>query len=433
MFLGRGDEERAYDAVKLVHSEDLRKWDRFPRCQEFVGITYGQYRTEAYELERRRRTVAGLIKAMRELAELDTDELVEWSDVVEVPRGAFRRTVRLPLPEAPRPGGSVESSAGRINGGQLEVEARWRRRWIHLTYRDAARRVNAERIEELRHRLDAMSDLERQTIEEVTTSRYAQPVLFISHRWEHEDHPDPSGSQLQKLRALNDCFIIYDYTSFPQPPRSDQAEADFKQILDSMDQFVRNVVVIETPDYLTRGWCVYEYIVASLRRSTVCDEVQDRRFVTLRDWASTAPPVALSFRDSFESQQQNFINERVLEAVREVVQIYEQARFKNDYDREVVTGLLVDHLKRTLPPMKESQQYFGEWKTTSWSDERLSAVLSGEGELPRLEAGIGIKKFDTAVPATLQDSVERRYEIKSYDVSALLNPMDSLFRFIRSR
>ncbi len=148
----------------------------------------------------------------------------------------------------------------------------------------------------------------------------------------------PNGLAAAEAAEVEDCFIIYDYTSFPQLPRSDQEDADFKKILGSMDDFVRRVIVLEGPDYLTRGWCVYEYIVASLRSSTVCDEVQDGRFVGLRDWASTVPPVTLSFRDSFESQQQNFINERILAAVDDLLQIYREARFKNDYDRDGVAS-----------------------------------------------------------------------------------------------
>src|SRR6188474_3539136 len=126
--LGRGDEERASDAVKLVHSEDLHKWERFPRCQDFEGITYGEYRSEAYQLERRRRTVASFIDAIKEVDTLDTDEIVEYDvDQVEVPRrGLLRRTARLPLPQTPRPGTSVESSAGSITEDALEVETGWR-------------------------------------------------------------------------------------------------------------------------------------------------------------------------------------------------------------------------------------------------------------------------------------------------------------------
>jgi hypothetical protein len=195
-----------------------------------------------------------------------------------------------------------------------------------------------------------------------------------------------------------------------------------------MDEIISNVVVLEAPDYLTRGWCVYEYIVSSLRRTTVCDEVQDQRFVCLRDWASTPPPVSFALRDSYESQQQNFINERILAAVSDVLPVYRDAHFIDAHDEEVVTHLLLEHLKRALPPIKESQQYLGEWRTIPWTDETLMPVLMGEAELPRLESGVPIRRFDTAVPSTLGDAVRRRYAIERLDWMQLLNPMGSLLR-----
>ena len=427
--LGRGDEERSSDAVKLVHAEDLHRWERFPRCQDFDGITFGHYRAEAYQLERRRRSVASLIAAIDELDTLDTDETVEYDfDYIDVPRrGPLRRPVRLPLPQTPRPGTTAESSEGTIRDGTLEVEPGWRRQSIRVSYSGASRLANAERIEELRRLLAAMSDEQRATIEEVTTSRYAHPVLFISHRWESDPHPDPWGSQLRKLRALKDCFIVYDYSSFPQRPRSDRDETDFRQILGSMDQLIRNVVVLEAPDYLGRGWCLYEYILSSLHQTTVCDELQDGRFVTLRDWASTDPPIALSFRDSFESQQQNYINERILAAMNDVLPLYAQAEFQFEDDRAIVTELLIEHLVQTLPPTKPSQEYVGEWETQAWSAERLRPFFSGKG-CPQFESGIAIRRFETSVPSTVQEAVNGRYEIKRYGFLARLNPLDGLSR-----
>ena len=422
-FLGRGDEARPYDAVKLVHAADLRTWDRFPRCQEFDGITYGQYRAEAYRLERRRRTVADLIKASDTLHELDTEQVVEYgTETVDVPRALVPRTVRLALPEPPRPGTWVESSAGRIRDGALELEARPRRRSVDLTYRGASRLVNAERIAELKRVLGAMSDEQRRTIDEVTASRYAHPVLFVSHRWGDEAHPDPSGSQLRKLQALEDCFIVYDYSSFPQPPRTEQEEAAFTQILASMDGLIRNVVVLGAPDYLTRGWCVYEYIVASLRESTVCDEVHDERFVKLRDWASTPPPASMSFRDSFESQQQNYINERILATVNEVLPVYRESDFRDEHDTSLVNGLLIEHLKRTLPAIKESQQHLGEWSTTQWTDESLAPFFRGEAEVPQLQSGVAIRRFRTSVPSTLDERGEPPLRDQALSVAAAPEP-----------
>ena len=116
--LGRGDEERSSDAVKLVHAEDLHSWDRFPRCQDFDGITFGQYRAEAYQLERRRRSVASLIAAIDELDTLDTDETVEYDfDYVEVPRrGRCARPVRLPLPRPRDPAQRPRARDGDDHG-----------------------------------------------------------------------------------------------------------------------------------------------------------------------------------------------------------------------------------------------------------------------------------------------------------------------------
>lgn len=430
--LGRGDEERAFDAVKLVHAGDLHRFDRFPRCQDFDGITYGQYRAEARRVELVRRSVADLIKAGEQLEELDTDAIVEYrSEMVEIPRRALlRRTVRRALPEVPMAGTRVEASEGVIDGSAVEVQAGWRRRWIRLSYKGPSRIVEAERIEKLRRTLAAMSAEQRAAIEEVATSRYRQPVLFISHRWETEAYPDPDGSQLRRLRALKDCFIVYDYTSFPQPPRTELEQGDFEEILGAMDQLVHDVVVLDAPDYLVRGWCVYEYIVASLRSTTVCDEVGDERFVALRDWASTPPPVALTnpWRDSYESQQQNYINEQILTAVNEVLPIYRDAEFQSDYDREVVTRLLIEHLKRRLPAIKESQPYLGEWKTTQWTDERLEPFFAGRGQVPRLESNIPIRRFRASVPSSLEEAVRRRYEIRRFAWWMLLNPLDSLVR-----
>ena len=419
----------ATDAVKLVHADDLRRWERFPRWQDFDGITFAHYRDEVRRLKRRRKAVARFIDARAELDRIDGDHVVDYETTsVDVPRSLTRRTRRIELPESPRPGTWVESSEGEVRDGVLEVPSGWRERWAVLTYKGPSKLVEAERIEELRRRLDAMSGEQRQAVEEVTTSRFAQPVLFISHRWADEAHPDPSGEQLRRLRTLEDCFVVYDYTSFPQLPRSQREEVEFRRILGAMDELIANVVVLEADDYLTRGWCLYEYVVSSLRGTTVCDELHDARFETLRDWAATPAPVSLSFRDSFESRQQNFIDERILASVNEVLPLYRDAAFQYEDDREIVTRLLVEHLERTLPPMKEHQEYLGEWKTVAWTDEALEPFFRGEAEPPGLQT-LGLDRFRTAVPSQLRDAVDGGYAINRPDPLSLLNPLDSLRRF----
>jgi len=63
--------------------------------------------------------------------------------------------------------------------------------------------------------------------------------LFVSHRWETKDHPDPSGRTLRKLLSLSkncsdDAAVWLDYCSLPQrrlngdDDRSDDLKEYFK-------------------------------------------------------------------------------------------------------------------------------------------------------------------------------------------------------------
>ena len=89
-------------------------------------------------------------------------------------------------------------------------------------------RVRHREVETLERKISEFSASENRAIDEIATSQFAHPVLFISHRWEATEHPDPAGHQLEKLRALKDCFIIYDYTSFPQKPMANWRPATSK-------------------------------------------------------------------------------------------------------------------------------------------------------------------------------------------------------------
>ena len=109
-----------------------------------------------------------------------------------------------------------------------------------------------EELETLERKISEFSASENRAIDEIATSRFAHPVLFISHRWEGTERPDPAGHQLEKLRALKDCFIIYDYTSFPQKPMSESEAGDLEEekiVLNDMGELIRNVVVMDHPDY----------------------------------------------------------------------------------------------------------------------------------------------------------------------------------------
>ncbi len=199
-----------------------------------------------------------------------------------------------------------------------------------------------------------------------------------------------------------------------------------------MDTLIDNVIILGGSGYLTRGWCVYEYIVSSLKGTVVCDEVQDPTFVSLRDWAATQPPVPRNpWRDSFESMQTNHINEMILRHVNQVACVYGKAKFRTEYDHSAVTGLLLEHLKRRLPAKKERQPYLGEWKYTPWTDEDLVQAFVGELAIPSQQT-MPIRPFRTNVPDSIEQAVRLRYQIGRMSLAELTNPTASLARAFES-
>jgi len=113
--------------------------------------------------------------------------------------------------------------------------------------------------------------------------RSAAPYrLFVSHRWDDKEHPDPTGWQLEALIQLachysynkpNIC-IWYDYMSLPQKPRSASEEAIFKAGLSNIRHIVGecpNVFLVsesandhrgDLDAQLLRGWIVFELYIS---------------------------------------------------------------------------------------------------------------------------------------------------------------------------
>ena len=103
-----------------------------------------------------------------------------------------------------------------------------------------------------------------------------------------------------------------------------------------------------------------------------------------------------------------------------------EAEFQFEDDRAIVTELLLEHLVRTLPPTKHSQEYVGEWKTNAWSVERLRPFFAGTGELPGFESGIGIKRFESSVPSNLQEAVESTLRDQALRLAGSTQPAGQL-------
>lgn len=404
-------------AVKLVRAADLHSWERFKRYDDHASLTYLDHKKEAHRIAVLRHEIPELIAARDEIARLNTDELVEYrTQVVKVPRAWRKSVVRIPLAPPEYAETVFKASDGAtVVDGALHAETRWRARKIYVGRSCPKRIREADAILAKRRYLDERSPEEKAKLREVEESWSAQPVLFISHRWEAVDHPDPQGRQLERLRALSDCFLIYDYSSFPQ----DSGSEGLRLIFENMERLIDNVLVLSSADYVERGWCLYEYIVASLRVCIVCDEVNDPDFVQLRRWSDTQAPVSLSLKGhSHESNIQNAIGRGILETVDRIRPRYVDSGFTVATDRELVTRLLIDTLKRVLPTRKEyPSPYLGEWVDKAWKAEELTAAFTQHLDWDQMKEGwdhldtSGLDPNELDVPSAIEEAVRRNYAI----------------------
>jgi hypothetical protein len=106
--------------------------------------------------------------------------------------------------------------------------------------------------------------------------------LFITHRWDSREHPDPTGWQLRAIREMGrhysfrdrrPCFW-FDYMSLPQKPRLGEERRIFAQGLKKIRRTVgdcENITLIsrtgnsndeDLSAILKRGWIVFELLIA---------------------------------------------------------------------------------------------------------------------------------------------------------------------------
>ena len=356
------------------------------------GVSYSEYKARRIDTSGRlAKSVAPLLDAQERLGELESDEIVTYAtEYLDVPRSVLRRPKVVPLPREPLPGTWAESTKGQLVRGGLETPAGWRKRFAGVSYKGPSRIAYGDEIGQLKSRLEAMTEDEERILARSTAA--SSPTRSCSfptdgNRMIIRIRP---GASLQRLKELRDCFIIYDFSSFPQPPRTEQEEEDFQQILLAMDRIIDNVVILAGDDYLTRGWCVYEYILSSLKHTIVCDEVSDPAFVSLRNWVATKPPIAQNpWRNSWEAMQENYIDKNVLRLVNQILPVYSDAQFRSEHDHSWVTWMLREFLKLALPSkMEEPNPYLGgEWLSKAWTEDDLAQAFRGEMTIPGLPAG----------------------------------------------
>ncbi len=310
--------------------------------------------------------------------------------------------------------------------------------------------VQAKRRRELEAAIDAQPSELLDRMRAIRDSKGLAPVLFISHRWDHPENPDPNGTQLTKLQLLENCYLVYDYSSFPQQTRRESSNEALQMILEHMDQLLRNVVVIDSPGYTDRGWCFYEYLIANLTRQVVCDELADERFVLVRKAAASEPPPhsqdpELGTREiirgghSMRNEAQNAIAEALVNSVEQIAPSFKTAEFTVADDRLIVRHLLVDALVRALPAKKEHVPYLGEWLSTSWTAAEVDAMLDSAAPEFHLQAAAGLELFEPDVARDLNAASARHYVVQrgqtwspGWEFGLLAKVLKGLGPFVRS-
>jgi hypothetical protein len=401
-----------WNAIKLISCDDLSKFDELPKYQNHEGLNYTQYQKGVNRINQLKDEHKEILTDKKKLAELNSDDVKQYeSFTVDIPASLFGVIKKVTLRQPLFANTTITVSQGDLENGVLKIRSKWRRNKVDVSYSCPLFIRHAQEIASLQNKFSRLSTKQLAAVKQIEESEFTYPVVFVSHRWETNEHPDPHRTQLGKLRQLKNCFIIYDFSSFPQYPLSKKQNQDLQLILKYMVKLIKNVIILDTPNYAERGWCIYEYISSSLRGSVVCDEIQDARFVTLRNWASTRVAFPKNpFRDSMESMQQNLVNEKVLLAVNEILPLYRTSLFTVEGDSIIVRSMLLNLLKSLLPSKKVHQMYLGEWKEVSWTDEELSAAFDKELTWEKQQTA-SKSQFDMKVPRTIAEAVERGYKI----------------------
>lgn len=406
------EKNQFWNAIKLIRCGDLNKFDQFPKYQHHEGLNYTQYQKGVDKINQLKDKHKEILTDKKKILELNSNEVKQYeSFTVDIPASLFCVIKRVKLRQPLYDNTTVTVSQGNLENGVLKIRSKWRRNKVDVSYSCPLFFRHAQEIASLQKKISELSTQQLSAIKQIEESEFTYPVVFVSHRWETSEHPDPHSTQLEKLRQLKNCFIIYDFSSFPQQPLSKKQSQDLQLILKYMAILMKNVIILDSHSYVERGWCIYEYISSSLRGSVICDEIQDARFVTLRNWASTRVAFPKNpFRDSMESMQQNLVNEQVLLAVNEILPLYRVSLFTVEEDGIVVRSMLLNLLKSLLPSKKVHQMYLGEWKAVSWTDDELSAAFDKELTWEKQQT-MNKSQFDMKVPRSIPEAVERGYKI----------------------
>jgi len=100
----------------------------------------------------------------------------------------------------------------------------------------------------------------------------ASPCVFVSHRWQSTDHPDPDGTTLRQILSRleqipGEVYLWIDYCCLPQSRAGTTPTAEetwqLQRGLARMSEIVKScdLLILYTEDYLDRVWCYTEIVV----------------------------------------------------------------------------------------------------------------------------------------------------------------------------
>jgi hypothetical protein len=97
------------------------------------------------------------------------------------------------------------------------------------------------------------------------------PCIFLSHRWQSPEHPDPDGAHLRAILERSpveaSVYLWIDYCCLPQrqggQPLSDVDRENLRAGLMFLPEIVKSCdfMILHSPDYMDRVWCYTELFV----------------------------------------------------------------------------------------------------------------------------------------------------------------------------